>query len=160
MFFLLALTLFCHVDAWAGGVNRVGGIGPRDEAMGGSGLATADDTAVFYYNPALLAYTNNFIQLGTDYIRADFDYKDPFGRKHDSETGQFIVPLAGINYRPGQKFALGIGLTTPNTLGADFKRRIGLLFKNFLNRNRFHHCLSLDRQFFPWRCSENWLWAS
>lgn len=126
----LALSLsFTCVDVRAGGANRVGGIGPKDKAMGGSGIATADDAATFYYNPALLAGEGSFFQIGTDYIRASFDYATLSGRKYDSDTGQYFVPLAGMNYQPTQKLALGLGLTTPYVLGADFGKELGFYSK-------------------------------
>ncbi len=125
---LVALLFFGFTSSvWAGGENRIGGVGPRDIAMGGSGTATANDTAIFYRNPSLLSQqsTPSFVQIGTDYIRADFDYTHPAGKHFDSETGQYFVPFLGTNYKPTDRLAAGFGILTPDVFGAKFKNTVG-----------------------------------
>jgi len=123
---LLAMFLLTSTSAWAGGVNRIGGVGPRDIAMGGAGTATANDVAIFYRNPSLLAQTPtpSFVQVGTDYIQADFDYTSPLGRHYDSETGKYFVPFLGTNYKPTDRLAVGLGILTPDVFGAKFKNTL------------------------------------
>ncbi len=129
---VMAALLSCTGVAWGAGINRVGGVGPRDIAMGGAGTAVADDTAIFYRNPSLLATTDNFVQIGTDYIQAHFKYRDPLGQNHDSDTGKYFVPFAGVNYRPTQKLAVGLGVTEPDIFGSDFKQNLGFFSKIYL----------------------------
>ncbi|MFH0955960.1 MAG: outer membrane protein transport protein [Candidatus Falkowbacteria bacterium] len=120
---VLLVILLCWPcsKAMAGAENSINGVGARAKAMGGAGIAIADDASAFYANPALLAYSGNFAQAGGDYIVNSFTYKSPASQKIDSKTSGNFVPLAGVNYKANSRLAVGFGVNTPNVFCADFK---------------------------------------
>lgn len=130
-FVIVGFFLFCLFlnDAHGAGVNPLGGIGARGRGMA-AGIAVADDASAFYYNPALLAETGNFgeVGVGLEYIRANFTYKTPDGKKYDSDTGEYFVPIIGTNHHIND-LTVGIGIVTPFTFGADFKDQLGFFSK-------------------------------
>src|SRR3989344_131936 len=88
-------SMFCASNAWAGTVTPVSGIGTRAKAMGGAGAAVAEGGSMFYYNPALLAGSENMVEAGMDYINASITYEDPTGAAHESNPGEYFIPLIG-----------------------------------------------------------------
>jgi long-subunit fatty acid transport protein len=52
LFTVITLALAGATMVQAGGVNRLGGIGPRAAGMSGAYIGIADDVSAFYYNPA------------------------------------------------------------------------------------------------------------
>lgn len=120
---LLAVTTFYTSDALAGAVNPISGVGTRAKAMGGVGAAVAEGASVFYYNPALMTKTRDMrVDAGLDYINANIQYQDPTGAVHNSNPGEYFIPLLGMTGSTEYGFKLGIGLVTPNMFGSDFKK--------------------------------------
>jgi len=120
--------MFCSY-AEAGGFNPINGVGARAKGMGGAGIAVADCASAYYYNPAGLSDNGNCAQVGGDYLQVSFTYKDPTGKQTDSAKSGYFVPLAGVSYKINEKMAVGLGVVTPNTFGADFKDKMGFYSK-------------------------------
>lgn len=125
----LCLSLFFPGYAIAGAVNPNGGVGARSKGMGGAGVAVANDASCFYYNPALLSFSDDFAQMGMDYIYASMEYKDPAGKEYKSDAGKYFVPLAGVNYKLNEKINIGVGVLTPYCFGSDFKQQLDMFSK-------------------------------
>lgn len=124
----LAVLIFYVPDAWAGAVNPISGVGARAKAMGGTGAAVAEGASMFYYNPALLAGSDDVVETGMDYISASISYTDPTGAMHNSDAGEYFVPLVGATGNIGD-FKAGVALVTPNMFGSDFKQELDMYSK-------------------------------
>ncbi len=105
--------------AFAGGLNRIGGMGARH---GGTSGTIADDTSLFCYNPAgLVDFQERFFDLTAEAIWPKFVIKNRLGSQ-ESEGGVFYpLPMAGAVWPINQELSLGIGVTTPYGLGAKFE---------------------------------------
>lgn len=127
--FCLFFCLFFSGYAIAGAVNPTGGVGARSKGLGGAGTAIANDSSCFYYNPALLSSSGDFVQIGMDYILASIKYKDPIGKEYKSDPGKYFVPLIGVNYKLNEKVNFGFGIVTPYCFGSDFKQKLDMFSK-------------------------------
>jgi len=105
-------------SVFASGLNRIGGIGSRAGAMSGAFIATADDSTLFYYNPAGMSqFATTYADFGNDFIFTGFKYK---GNKANEKM--YVMPYGGIIHPLTEKINIGLGLTVPYGLGASFSK--------------------------------------
>ncbi|MDX9971552.1 MAG: outer membrane protein transport protein, partial [FCB group bacterium] len=111
------------VEAAAGALNRIGGIGPRAGAMGGAYTAIADDASLFYYNPAGMSrFDSPYAETGTDILFPIFHYDSPTRGSADSKSGVFhVLPLMGYVHPLNDSVTAGVGVYVPYGIGADFE---------------------------------------
>ena len=121
--FTTIIAIVISNECLAGGLNRIGGIGSRAGAMSGAFIAIADDSTLFYYNPAGMAqFGTTYIDAGADIILPRFKYES-----NDSKNGVFhLLPYAGIVYPVNDKLNIGLGLTVPYGMGASFEKSLFL----------------------------------
>lgn len=117
--FTAIIAIVLSSDCFAGGLTRVGGIGSRAGAMGGAFGATANDSTLFYYNPAGMAqFGTTYVDAGMDVIFPRFKYES-----HDSSNDAwYAMPYAGIIYPINDDINIGLGLTVPYGQGAEFEK--------------------------------------
>ncbi|MFA6215400.1 MAG: outer membrane protein transport protein [Patescibacteria group bacterium] len=124
--------------AWAGGPNRIGGVGPRALGMGGAYTAIADDVSAFYYNVAGISQVdNNLIELGSDFNFPKLSFKLPSdwgGYSEESANKVFAMPLTAGMFRLTDKLVLGGGVYTPYGLGVEYPKNQhhGMLYRKSL----------------------------
>lgn len=106
--------------ATAGGLNRIGGMGSRHGALSGS---YADDSAIFCYNPACLVnFETGYADLSIETLTPRFRIKNRLtGRSSASAQNIYhFMPLAGVIEPVNDRWAWGVGITTPYGFGAKF----------------------------------------
>lgn len=114
----------------AGGLNRLGGVGPRAGAMSGAYIAVADDVSAFYYNPAgLMQIQDAYAFVGTELIFPRFTYQTPKAFGGFSETSRsgevHVMPLVAVTYPlMSDRVVIGLGVNVPYGLGASFRERL------------------------------------
>jgi len=115
----IIMAIFISFPCFAGGLNRIGGIGSRAGAMSGAFTAIADDSSLFYYNPAGMAqFGTPYADVGLDIVFPHFSYYN-----HDSDNDSWhALPYAGIIYPINEDVNVGLGLTVPYGMGASFER--------------------------------------
>lgn len=113
------ITLVFSQKSWAGGLNHIGGIGSRAGGMSGASTAIADDSSLFFYNPAGMAqFSTTYVDAGLDVIFPRFNYDG-----HKSKDGIWhSLPYAGIISPISDEINFGLGLTVPYGMGASFER--------------------------------------
>lgn len=117
--FIIGLTIAAF-PATAGGLNRIGGMGPRHGALSGS---YADDSALFCYNPAGLAnFQTSYADLSVEVFTPHFRLKNRLtGRSSTSAQNVYhLMPLAGVIEPVNDYWTWGVGITTPYGFGAKF----------------------------------------
>lgn len=115
----ILISILLSNQCFAGGLNRIGGIGSRAGAMSGGFTAIADDSSLFYYNPAGMSqFSTTYIDAGMDVILPRFKYNG-----HNSDNNAWhALPYAGIIYPVNDRINIGLGLTVPYGMGAGFER--------------------------------------
>ncbi len=117
--FTTIIAIFLSNQCLAGGLNHIGGIGSRAGAMSGGFTAIADDSSLFYYNPAGMAqFGTTYVDAGMDVIFPRFKYE---GHSSDNDTWH-ALPYAGIIQPVNEDVNIGLGLTVPYGMGASFER--------------------------------------
>lgn len=126
---VLVAALFLVGFAWAGGVNRIGGLGPKASGMSGAFTAVADDASAFYYNPAGLTQIKfNYVFVGGDLVLPRFEYEAPLSPALRSENDEMhLMPLFGFSAPVNDKFTFGLGVISPYGLGAKYHQMESLL---------------------------------
>lgn len=130
---LVYAGVVCLVVAWAGqaaagGLNRIGGMGPRAGAMGGAYTGVADDVSLFYYNPAgMTRFDEPYAEVGTDILFARFRYEGPLGERHSVPRAWHLLPLLGYVHPLTDDVALGLGVYVPYGMGAEFEHNPQML---------------------------------
>ncbi|HNP74920.1 MAG TPA: outer membrane protein transport protein [bacterium] len=117
--FIIGLTIVAFPAA-GGGLNRIGGMGPRHGALSGS---YADDSALFCYNPAGLAnFQRSYADLSVEVFTPHFRLKNRLtGRSNASAQNVYhLIPLAGVIEPVNDHWVWGVGITTPYGFGAKF----------------------------------------
>lgn len=120
---VVCVSIGWGLEASAGALNRIGGIGPRAGAMGGAYTAIADDASLFYYNPAGMAqFEAPYAEGGTDILFPIFHYDSAARGSADSNGGVFhVLPLMGYVHPLNDSITAGIGVYVPYGMGADFE---------------------------------------
>ena len=127
---VIILTVFISASlVFAGGVNRLGGLGPKAGGMSGAFTAVADDASAFYYNPAgLTQIKSNYIFVGGDLVLPHFQYQAPMSSTLSSKNDvSHLMPLFGFSAPVSEKFAFGLGVISPYGLGASYSQMESLL---------------------------------
>ncbi len=116
------IGVFDDKMAYAGGLNRIGGVGPRSGAMSNAYTAIADDASVFYHNVAGLSqFQTMYLETGADFVFPAFKLKDRFGKEIESHMPvAHVLPVVGFVQPVSESFTWGIGIHTPFGLGARF----------------------------------------
>ncbi|MFW5853421.1 MAG: OmpP1/FadL family transporter [Patescibacteria group bacterium] len=125
---VLVLAIFPMI-AEAGGLNRVGGVGP---AIGTSGayVATADPFGGHYYNPAAWAGAQSkALMVGWERVDARFHYR---GQKGNRRSGgePYDLPFVSGVLPLTDRLVLAGGICVPYGLGAEFDRNPEQWFMN------------------------------
>lgn len=131
---LICAALLMACVAWAGkaaagGLNRIGGIGPRAGAMGGAYTAVADDASLFYYNPAgLTQFREPYAEVGGDLLFARFSYEHRLrGQRHSDDFDWHVLPLLGYVQPLTEDVVAGLGVYVPYGMGASFENNRQML---------------------------------
>ncbi|SZD71689.1 47 kDa outer membrane protein precursor [Candidatus Ornithobacterium hominis] len=109
------LLLFLAVDAFAGGF-RVSLQGVRQSALGAQGAALTGDASVMFYNPAALAFVGSqwSVAAGVFGVRLTSKYQNRTTLETAETDNPLGTPLyAALSYKPVDKLALGVSVTTP-----------------------------------------------
>ncbi len=120
---IIILLVTVSSGAYAGGVNIMGGMGPRSGAMSGGGGGTlADDYSLFYYNPALLSqFETMHAEMGMEILIPKFKLENSRTRKSRSGIWHQIPSLCLID-RLNNSITVGVGVNNAYGLGARFDR--------------------------------------
>ena len=123
-----AIAVFFSAVAYAGGLNRLGGVGPRAGAMSGAYIAIADGVAASYYNPAgLVQAEGTQVSVGSELMLLRFQYEAPGGisMTSDNEVSHWL-PLAGFSFSSRYGVTTSLGINVPYGLGAAFEGKSAL----------------------------------
>lgn len=108
------------------------GYGTQSKAMGGAGVALASSALAPATNPASLAFLDARIDVGVAYFAPRRDYtvtgapsgmQGTFGLapgKVKSESESFVVPSLGVNWRPTDRFAVGLAAYGNGGMNTDY----------------------------------------
>lgn len=124
---LLAIALLaCNVYA-TNGDNMIG-VGPTSRAMGGVGIAKAQDSiSAIFANPATLTQIegDQFNFAGTYFIptvKADVKTLTPLGTwKAESKDAAYAIPAIGLSHKINEKYVFGIGAYGVSGMGVDYR---------------------------------------
>ncbi len=104
------------------------GVGPTSRAMGGVGIAKAQDSiSSIFANPATLTQLegDEFNFAGTYFIptvKADVNASGSFGIwKGESQDAAYAVPAIGLSHRINDKFIFGIGAYGVSGMDVDYR---------------------------------------
>ena len=124
--FILTAAVLMPAVSFAGGVNRLGGVGPRAGGMSGAYIAVSDDVSAFYYNPAgLIDLEDNYLFVGSELMIPKFSYETPLGASENSRDGKYhLLPLAGASKKLSDRITIGLGVNVPYGLGASFEEKL------------------------------------
>ncbi|NCN07708.1 hypothetical protein GW933_03360 [Candidatus Falkowbacteria bacterium] len=115
----ILISILLSNQCFAGGLNRIGGIGSRAGGMSGAFTAIADDVTLFYYNPAGMSqFETTYIEAGVDVVVPRLKYN---GHNSDNDAWH-ALPYAGVIYPANDRVNIGLGLTVPYGMGASFKK--------------------------------------
>jgi len=131
----LALFLLAPVAAPAFAIHGhcPHGVGIKAEGMGGATLAYPQDALAGSYNPATLAFLENRLDVGVDWLRPDRRSRvsgnlDPLVNMMydaDDKRGVFI-PELGFNKTFGERIALGLTLYGQCGMNTSYGTPVGL----------------------------------
>ncbi|MDB4884095.1 MAG: long-chain fatty acid transport protein [Gemmatimonadetes bacterium] len=122
--FAFTLALFglpAVAGAQAFGLNEIGSCAlARGFAATGS---TCDDPSTVYWNPGALPRARGLSVLaGAAVIKIDGDFtSDTTFRRYDADVPTAVVPHLFVNYRPAERFAVGLGVYVPYGLTSQWK---------------------------------------
>jgi long-chain fatty acid transport protein len=121
--YLSILFFVINNQCIAGGLNRIGGIGPRAGGMSGAYTAVCDDSTLFFYNPAGMSrFAVPYTDAGLEIIIPQFKYQGKIiSNKSDGSTWH-AMPYAAAIYPVNEKVNIGIGLTVPYAMGAKMQQ--------------------------------------
>lgn len=97
--------------------------GSRAVAMGGAFVARAWDPSAIYFNPAGLSYVKGFnIMLGGTLILPSTTFTGPYPNSTETKMNSltFFPPNAYVTYNFDNGLAAGVGVFTPEGLGASW----------------------------------------
>jgi long-chain fatty acid transport protein len=123
----LVLVLALAVGQWPGSVLGLGSRIPNQDAeaigRGNAFVATADNPAALYYNPAGITQLEgqNFQVGSLFYFNVYADYESPTGQSFENKHK--IIPVPDVDYvftPKGQPFSLGLGVYAPFGLGMEW----------------------------------------
>jgi long-chain fatty acid transport protein len=120
---VIAITLMTTNATQAGGLNRIGGMGQRAGGMSGAYTAVADSLdSLFFYNPAGMSqFDITVFDTSMDIVMPTYHYKDRWGHKHDSKSGEVhVIPSFGIVSPLTDRLTIGLGVTNPYAQAAAF----------------------------------------
>lgn len=103
--------------------SRIPNQDARAIGRGNAFVATADNPAAIYYNPAGISQLDGHnLQIGSlFYLGIDADYKSPAGQGVGNEQEVLPVPQLHYVYAPSeQPFAVGLGVYSPFGLGMEW----------------------------------------
>ena len=125
LYIITAVAIFLPTVAFAGGINRLGGVGPRAGGMSGAYTAVSDDVSAFYYNPAgLIQIEDTYIFVGSELMFPRFRYKT-HGITFESDDDVYhVLPLVGLTHPLNDRMVLGLGIYVPYGLGGSFEERL------------------------------------
>ncbi|MBH1988604.1 MAG: outer membrane protein transport protein [Myxococcaceae bacterium] len=105
------IGLFWPIAALAGPIEDVFGAGARNKALGGAGVAIAEDYTATFYNPSLLSFCRGSrLSLGYDYVHTGLHATPPAEQLNHYQSmnlGLCLKPLSTV----------GIGIYTNLSLG-------------------------------------------
>lgn len=107
--------------AWAVGY-RMPNQDPEAIARGNAFVATADNPAAVYYNPAgITQLEGQHVSFGLYMVSAGIDYTATDGRTASPDSGVQFVPQLHYVYSPADsKWSYGFGIYAPFGMGADW----------------------------------------
>src|SRR5215831_75677 len=124
---LLFLSLTLLVGTWPCVVLGIGSRIPNQDAeaigRGNAFVATADNPAALYYNPAGITQLegHNLLAGALFYMDVNTDYESPSGQRVENERKILPVPHFDYVYTPeGQPFSFGLGVYAPFGLGMEW----------------------------------------
>ncbi len=124
---LLAALLMSGMAYATNGDNMIG-VGPTSRAMGGVGIAKAQDSiSSIFANPATLTQIegDQFNFAGTYFmptVKADVNTATPLGVwKHESQDAAYAVPAIGLSHKINEKYVFGIGAYGVSGMGVDYR---------------------------------------
>ncbi|MGI9526943.1 MAG: OmpP1/FadL family transporter [Weeksellaceae bacterium] len=114
---LIGLLLLITIPSltYAGGY-RVSLQGVRQAALGAQGAVLSHDASVAFFNPAALAFVDSkfSVAIGGFGIKLNSTYQNPNTFENAETNNPVGTPLyAAASYKPTDKLALGVSLTTP-----------------------------------------------
>ncbi|MFA6322848.1 MAG: outer membrane protein transport protein [Candidatus Buchananbacteria bacterium] len=113
-------AMFASLAAWAGGLDRVDGLGAKALGMGGAYNAVAGDGSALYYNVAGLTQAeSDYVQMGTDLIFPRFNFERSDGTGLESDFSIFPMPMFMLVNRLSEKSVGTVGTYAPFGLGVD-----------------------------------------
>ncbi len=96
--------------------SRIPNQDPAAIARGNAFVATADNPAAIYYNPAgITQLEGQNVQVGSlFYLSINADYDSPSGARTRNDRDTIVVPQLHYTFSPkGQPFSFGIGIYAP-----------------------------------------------
>jgi long-chain fatty acid transport protein len=130
---ILAVLVLIISAAWPAKVFALGFLVPNQDAAaiarGNAFVATADDPAAIYYNPAGISQIpGQEFQLGDlNYMGIDAGYVSPGGAHSDTKLEDVSVPQIFYTYAPGKlPLTFGLGIYSPFGLGVKWPDNSGL----------------------------------
>lgn len=123
----LFVVLVLGLSQWPRECLAIGSRIPNQDAeaigRGNAFVATADDPAAIYYNPAgITQLDGQNVQVGSlFYLGIDADYKSPSGQVTQNKRNIIPVPQLDYAFTPkGQPFSFGLGVYAPFGLGMEW----------------------------------------
>jgi len=127
---LITLALLGLNLAYATNGDNLIGVGPTSRAMGGVGIAKAQDAiSAIFSNPATLTQIegDEFNFAGTYFnptVKANVNTATPLGSwKEESQDKAYAVPAIGLSYKIDEKMTFGIGAYGVSGMGVDYRNK-------------------------------------
>ncbi|GAB4028808.1 MAG: outer membrane protein transport protein [Elusimicrobiota bacterium] len=124
------VALFALTSAYATNGDNMIGVGPTSRAMGGIGIAKAQDSiSSIFANPATLTQIggDEFNFAGTYFmptVKADVNTATPLGVwKHKSQDAAYAVPAIGLSHKIDENYVFGIGAYGVSGMGVDYRNK-------------------------------------
>ncbi|MEW5950725.1 MAG: outer membrane protein transport protein [Elusimicrobiota bacterium] len=125
---IILVAMLASNFAYATNGDNMIGVGPTSRAMGGIGIAKAQDSiSSVFANPATLTQIDGdqFNFAGTYFmptVKADVKTATPLGTwKHKSQDAAYAIPAIGLSHKINDKYVFGIGAYGVSGMGVDYR---------------------------------------